>query len=404
MVFTNVFSQLVAGAEKTARYVSSCGGTRSGKTFSALQFLLLLVSSDKSATVNTVVSETFPHLKRGAIRDFETIIGHPLKDDPAWSITESTYTFPHNGAKIEFFSVDNSAKVHGPARDRLFVNEAQNVEYETARQLFVRTRDLILLDYNPTHAFWLNEKIEPLPECVTIHSTYRDNYDRATGESMLSAAQIREIESNRTDENWWRIYGEGLTGRLEGLIYPDFEQIDSMPEDPELVDLYGLDFGYTNDPSTLIRVKVDTRRRVIYADQLLYERGLLNSEIVDRLRAQGVPRSAEIYADSAEPKSVDEIAAAGFNCKGCFKGKTVVEQIQFIKGFSLKITKRSVDMIRELRNYSWLKGKNGEFLNEPNKGQHYDHALDALRYAVFSRLGQFKKPLRGGKPKTARAW
>lgn len=404
MVFTNVFTQLVESVGREGvRIVSSCGGTRSGKTFSALQFLYLLSASDTKPTITSIVSETLPHLKKGAIRDFETIIGHSLDSDPRWKATDHTYTFP-SGARIEFFGVDNSAKVHGPARDRLLENEVQNIDYETHRQLAVRTRDFILMDYNPTHSFWANERVETREDCVTIHSTYRDNYDRDTGASLLTDAQVREIESNRTDSNWWRVYGEGKVGVLDGLIYPDFEQVDAMPDASNLVELYGLDFGYTNDPSTLVRVLADTRRKVLYIDEVLYRTHMLNSDIIAFLKESHISRVAEIFADSAEPKSVDEITFAGFNCKGCYKGRTVVEQIQFLKGWTLKVTKRSVNIIRELRGYSWLKDKDGRTLNEPNKGAHLDHALDALRYAVYTKFATFKRPLTGGRAKTGSAW
>lgn len=400
MEFTNVFTMLVDAASRTPRYVSSCGGTRSGKTYSALQFFFLLVASDTKPTINSVVSETFPHLKRGAIRDFKQLLGEDFRED-WWSRSDNAYTFP-SGATIEFFSADSPAKVHGPARDRLFINEAQNIPYEIARQLFVRTKELILIDYNPTRSFWVNELIEPSPECITIHSTYLDNCNRRTGRSMLTEAQVREIESNRRDANWWRVYGEGLVGQKMGLIYPDFEQVDELPLGEGLVECYGLDFGYTNDPTALVRVLADTRRRVLWVDEMLYRTHMLNRDIVAFLRSVGVRQGVEIFADCAEPKSIDEIHFAGYNCKPCYKGRALVEQLQFLQGWELKVTKRSVNLIKELRNYTWAEDKDGRVLNVPI--DLWNHALDALRYAVFTKHGTFKRPLTGGKPRTANAW
>lgn len=400
MIFTDVFTMLAEAAGRTTRYVSSCGGTRSGKTYSMLQFLYLLSASDTKPTITSVVSETFPHLKRGAIRDFKAVVGEDWHED-WWSKSDSSYTFP-SGAIIEFFSADTPSKVHGPARDRLFLNEVQNIDYDTARQLFVRTKDFIYLDYNPTHSFFVNELIEPLPECVTIHSTYLDNRDRKTGESMLTQAQIREIEGNRErDRNWWRIYGEGRVGQLEGLIY-EFGQIDDLPEDDGLVDIYGLDFGY-NDPTALIRVKADHDKKVAYLDEIVFESYLTNKELIERMRKEGVGRATEIFCDSAEPKSIAELSLAGFNAKPCYKGKEIVEQIKFVKGWRLMVTKRSVRLIKEFRNYQWLKDRDGRWLNEPDGGI-WDHGMDAFRYAMFTKMGQFRKPLNGGRPRMGSAW
>lgn len=368
---------------RTGRYVSSCGGTRSGKTFANLQAIFELAVQDTTPTLTSVVSETFPHLKRGAIRDFPLALGD-YYDEKYWNKSESIYTLPHNGAKIEFFSADAPAKVHGPARDRLFLNEVQNIPYETARQLFIRTRGLILQDYNPTATFWGNEIIEARPDCITIHSTYKDN-------NYLTSEQVAEIESYKTDKNWWRVYGLGLVGELDGTIY-DFEQIDEMPTASNLVDIYGMDFGFTNDPTALVHLRVDTARKIIYAELLIYKTALLNRDIVERMEALGVPkRSVPIYADCAEPKSIAEISRAGFNIKPCQKDAPVRSekmkfQIDFVKGYKLCVLKSSTDLIKELRNYTWAKDKDGNNLNVPI--DKWNHALDALRYAAYTHLAQ----------------
>lgn len=384
-----VFNRTLAAWEKTTRYVSSCGGTRSGKTFSDLQLLIHYASHDKTPTITSVVSETLPHLKRGAIRDFQTILGDAF-DDSAWNKTDCVYRFP-NGSIIEFFSADSPAKVHGPARHRLFLNEAQNISYEVARQLFVRTTDKILIDYNPTHQFWVMDKIESQDTCITIHSTYKDNRDSTTNKSFLSDNQIAEIESNKSDANWWRVYGEGEVGQLDGLIY-DFKQIDELPDNPSLIDIRGLDFGFTNDPTSLVHILADTGRKVLYIDEEIYRTRMLNSDIITEMHLQGVPiKGAPIYADCAEPKSIAEISLAGFNILPCDKDAPVRSdklrfQIQFMQGWTLMVTKRSINLIRELRNYTWAKDKDDHPLNQPI--DKFNHALDALRYAVYTHLAQ----------------
>lgn len=386
---SRVFGMTAQAWLEAGRFVSSCGGTRSGKTFANLQLLLYMSSIDKTPTITSVVSETMPHLKRGAIRDFRSIMGGAW-DDRCWNKTDSIYTLP-NGSVIEFFSADSPAKVHGPARDRLFINEAQNIPHETARQLFVRTRGKILIDYNPTHQFWVMDKVESQPTCRCVHSTYRDNCDEVTGESFLSPGQIAEIEGNRGDALWWRVYGEGKVGTVDGLIY-DFEQVDSLPDDPGLVDIYGLDFGFTNDPTACVHIKADTGRKVLHVDEVVYRTRMLNSDICAALQGAGVPlHGSPIYADCAEPKSIAEIAGYGFNIFPCDKDAPVRSdklkfQILFVKGWALKVTKRSVNLIKELRNYTWAKDRDGNTLNYPI--DMFNHALDAMRYGVYTHLAQ----------------
>lgn len=375
MQFTKTFWKLYDAYEKHPRYIDSEGGTRSSKTYSALQLLILLAESDKTPTITSVVSETLPHLKRGAIRDFRTILGENF-DDNAYNKTDGIYTFP-NGSIIEFFSCDSSARVHGPGRDRLFINESQNVSYDVARQLFTRTRGLIILDYNPTHAFWAHEHIAPRPECIHVHSTYKDN-------PYLTPEQIYEIESNKLDANWWRVYGEGKVGNLDGLVY-DFEQIDALPDREGLVEVLGMDFGFTNDPTTLIHVYADTKRKIAYIKEEIYKTRMLNSDIIEQMAFLDVKmRRVPIYADCAEPKSIAEIGNAGYNVHPCKKSgaASILEQIHFVRGWKLCVTKDSINTIKELRNYTWAKDKDGKSINTPI--DKFNHALDALRYAIFT--------------------
>lgn len=382
MLTTTTFSKTAVALAANPRYLDSEGGTRSGKTYTNLQLLTLMAQADRKPTITSVVSETLPHLKRGAIRDFQGILQvDNLWEDAAWSKTEFIYTFP-NGSIMEFFGVDNAAKVHGPARDRLFINEAQNVGWDSARQLMVRTAGLCMWDYNPTHRFWAHEQFENDRNCAHVHSTYKDN-------TQLAANIVAEIERNKNDKNWWRVYGMGLVGILEGLIYPDFVQVDELPDTAGFKETYGLDFGYTNDPTALIHCLIHTGRKEIYLDEVTFERGLQNPQIAAILKGLGLRRGEGpiVYADSAEPKSIDEIKSYGLNVQKSDKTAKIKEQIGFINGFRLFVTKRSVNLIKELRNYAWKKISENVFSNEPIDV--WNHACDAFRYGVYTPLGKF---------------
>jgi phage terminase large subunit len=386
---TRVFDKMSAAWVQDPRYISSCGGTRSSKTYSALQlFIIALVGEENrgaAPTINSVVSESVPHLKRGAIRDFTKIMkDEGIWQESRWSETGKAYTFG-NGSLLEFFSVDDAGKVFGSARDRIFVNEAQHVKWETFRQLAVRTRGMIVCDYNPTHSFWLNERIEPKDNCVTVHSTYLDN-------QYLTPEQVREIEDNRHDTNWWTVFGEGKVGTLEGLVYPDIDIVRELPDTSGMLETYGLDYGFTNSITAVVHCFIDRGRKAIWLDEVLYRKGLLNSDIAEALRAAGVSRSTHIYADAAEPKSNEELRRYGFTVDACDKTSTtdrhnpITAQISFLKTYRLHVTQRSLNLIDEARGYVWDTNKDGDRLNVPVKVR--DHLMDAFRYGCYTPLAQ----------------
>lgn len=393
MQTTRVFSEMAKAYASGFRTIESRGGTRSAKTYSALQFLILLAEFDRTPTITSVVSETFPHLRKGAIRDFKKIMGNEgLWDANRWNATESAYTFD-SGSVIEFFSADSPGKVHGPARNRLFANECQNMKWETINQLFIRTTELKILDYNPTHEFWVQTEVSGRPETYTISSTYLDN-------PFLTAEQVSTIERNRHNANWWKVYGLGQFGGLEGLVY-HFEQIDRMPDAAGLVELYGLDFGFTNDPTALVRILADTRRKILYIDELVYRTDLLDEDLSRLMRSGGVGR-CEIYADCAEPKAIRKLQLAGFNVWPSYKATEIASQIAELQGWTLKVTKQSVNVIRELRNYTWATDADGKKLNRPV--DLFNHALDALRYAVFTKFVHRAQIHRGGRASIRQGW
>ena len=388
METTRVFDEIAKAYRDGYRGVDSRGGTRSTKTYSALQFLVFLAVALARKLVISVVSETLPHLKKGAIRDFEKIlqdegiISGALRDDPRWNATDHFFQFAQ-GTIIEFFSADSPGKVHGPSRDILFINEGQNIRWETANQLMIRTREFVIVDYNPTHEFWAHTELATDPRFKQIVSTYKDN-------RFLTPAQVEDIERGKKNANWWRVYGLGLTGQLEGVIY-QFEQIDRMPDNAGLVRIGGLDYGFTNSKTAGVDILADVRRKRLYLDEMFYGGGMHNFDIIAALNAHGFPKKGpRLYADCAEPKANSEIKLAGFNVWPSDKGKEITYQISFIQGWEIYVTKTSTNLIHEFRNYLWDTDRDGNRLNHPIK--EFDHAMDAFRYGVFGQLADFRPP------------
>ena len=349
------------------------GGTRSGKTWSILQLCATIAQLEPKVLIS-VVGETMPFLKRGVIRDFRVMMGGAWNPDK-WNASDKIYTFD-NGSQIEFFSADNEGKVHGSARDVLFINECYFVPFEIYRQLRIRTKKLVLLDYNPRSRFWVDEDVIDNPGTALIHSTYLDN-------PFLSEQQKQAILSYRSDANWWRVYGEGQTGSVEGLVYTEFKTVDSMPV-PFKREFYCIDFGFTNDPTAILRVRLSGGE--LWIEELSYKTGMLNNDIVQVLRNNNVARGASIVCDSAEQKSIKEINnIGGYRAVPCTKGRGSVEAgITAVKAYNLNVTKGSLNVIEELRNYSWKRDQEGNYINTPV--DRYNHALDALRYGVTTFL------------------
>ena len=355
------------------------GGTRSGKTWSLLQLCATLATHCDGILIS-VVGETLPFLKRGVIRDFHSMMGGAWNADK-WNATDLVYSFD-NGSQIEFFSADNEGKVHGSARDVLFINECYFVDWEIYRQLEVRTRALIFLDYNPRSRFWVDDNILGKPDVALIHSTYKDN-------PFLTDRQRQAIEAYKDDENWWRVYGLGEMGSVEGLIYTRWATVPEMPSTFKR-EFYCIDFGFTNDPTSILRVRLSGGE--LWVEELAYRNAMLNGDIVNVLQQNHVQRNAQIVCDSAEKKSIAEINnIGGFRAVACVKGNgSVVSGITMVQAYKINVTKNSLGVIDELRNYSWKRDANGNYINIPI--DRYNHSLDALRYGVTTFL-QTRKPL-----------
>lgn len=352
------------------------GGTSASKTISILQLLIDQCQTDETPQLTSVMSESMPHLKRGAMRDFKNIMQeHRYWNAKRWNATDYIYTF-ETGTQMEFFSLDMPHKVRGPRRKRGFVNEANNIPFETFDQLEIRTEDVLWLDWNPVAEFWWHEgengniAVKNREDAESIVLTYKDN-------EGLPESIVRSIESHKDNANWWKVYGEGLLGDAEGRIFTDWDIIDDIPHEAKLV-RYGLDFGYSNDPTAIPGVYVWNNSLIF--DQVAYQTGLMNPDIAAILKNQ---ERQIIVADSAEPKSIDELIAFGLPVIAASKGAgSVLQGIQAVQDKRVAVTKRSIDILKEYRNYLWMTDKNGKTINEPSPFK--NHMMDAIRYAVQS--------------------
>jgi phage terminase large subunit len=366
-------TQKIFSLRKRIRAVA--GGTSASKTVSILIWGIdYSQSRNNQNKLGTVTSESYPHLLKGAILDFQNI----MKDrgywkDERWNDTKHAYTF-ETGNKMEFATFDTYSKAHGARRDWLFVNEGNNMAYNIVDQLMVRTREVVWLDWNPTNEFWFYTDILPVREDVDfITLTYKDN-------EALDIETIREIESHKNNKMWWQVYGLGQLGVIEGRIYKDWVELDELPREAELV-RRGLDFGYTHDPTVIENIYKYNEGFVI--DEICYQKGLSNRTIADILLNQ---QKILTIADSAEPKSIDEINNYGVQIIGAVKGADSVSQgIQFIQGQKIYITKQSIKTLKAYRNYLFITDINGKITNVPDDAIHeWSNPMDAIRYGIDS--------------------
>ena len=356
------------------------GGTSAGKTYGIIPILIDKATKTPNLEIS-IVSESIPHLRRGALKDFLKIMEETNRYyDPNYNKSFLKYTFS-NGSYMEFFSVDQPDKLRGARRNILYINEANNIPFEAYQQLSIRTDQEVILDYNPTHEFWAHTELIPDPDSDFIILTYKDN-------EALSESIVTEIEKAREKgltssywANWWKVYGLGQVGSLEGVVFQNWKPTKEIPENAKLLG-YGMDFGYTNDPTTLIACyKLDNE---LYFDELIYQTGLLNSDIKDLMKAKNVGL-APVYADAAEPKSIAEIRRYGFNIKASDKGRDSVNYgINILQQYQFLVTERSVNLIKELRNYIWDTDKTGATLNKPIDA--FNHGIDAMRYFAMMQL------------------
>ncbi|MCK9220214.1 MAG: phage terminase large subunit [Bacteroidales bacterium] len=390
MDVTNVFERNLKAFLAGNTLIINPGGTSSSKTYSLIQ-LLIMIAHRRKYTIS-VVSETMPHLKKGAMKDFLDVMkGEGLYDEKYHNKSDNVYQF--NNGKIEFFSADTPSKVHGPRRDILYVNEAINVPWPIYDHMNIRTNICTFLDFNPCGEFWAHERLQPGKDekgndkgIIWLHSTYKDN-------QFLPDKIIKDIESREfTDPEWWKVYGLGEIGRIEGAIFENWKQVPEIPKDAKRLG-FGLDFGFSVDPAVIVEVFMQDGE--LWVRELLYETGMTNRDLSKKMEEVGIVRGIdEIWADSAEPKSIKELRDAGWLIRGAAKGVDSVRKgIDVIKQYPINVTSDSLNMIREFRYYKWQRDKKTDKpILKPESG--WDHCMDAFRYLCTSKLKKPRKFLR----------
>jgi len=349
------------------------GGTSAGKTYAILQALIIGAYKGSITGLISIVSESLPHLKRGALRDFKKI----LQDNELYSVsnhnrTDNTYTI--NDTTFEFFSADQDDKLRGARRDYLFINEANNISYQAWSELFIRTRKWSIIDFNPVSEFWAHTELLGHPEegfrnkvrFVKLNYTHNEALDQIT---------IDNIESRKHDPDWWQVYGLGEVGSPTGVIFPpSVWSVSDLPENARYI-CSGMDFGESN-PTTLI----DLWRHdyLDYYDEIHYEAGFGFDKLMSVIRADGVRRM--IVADPSHETVIRQLGQHGVQIMGVKKYRGSVDGgLAMMKSHPFAVTKRSVNLIKELRNYVYERTKSGILLDTPRK--YLDHAIDASRYA-----------------------
>jgi len=378
-----------------------CGGSSAGKTFAILPEMVNYCITYKNILAS-VVSESMPHLRRGAIRDFENIMkdtGRWIRSH--WNKTTSTYTFS-NGSVLEFFSADQPDRLRGARRQILFINECNNISMEAFNQLAIRTQSkqnvinaIVFLDYNPVGSFWI-DKVSKDIHAEFLRVTYRDN--ESVSPDVIDFFKQRE-EWAKTDaywENWVKVFVNGQQGQLMGAIFDNYTKIktttlDTLIDNDEVELLgRGIDFGFSKDPVAVSEVwkkeGVKGNRDTLYLRELIYQTETLNSELYDELKERDIHTRDNLYvADSAEPKSIRELSRYGLRIKGVKKGKDSINWgINLLKEHELVVDESSHNLVSEMDNYKWQTNRGGDVLNKPE--DKWNHLLDSIRYIVMDRI------------------
>jgi len=361
-----------------AKIIINQGGTSSGKTYSTLQ-LLFLKAIEEPDSIITVVGQDLPNLKVGAIRDSQTIVSSSSilsRFIEAYNKSDHFYKF-NNGSVIEFKSYKDAQDAKSGKRKYLFVNEANGIPYDIYEQLSLRTSGQEFIDYNPTATFWVHEKLIGLDGVQLFITDHRHN-------PFVAQAIRDKIEALKwKDEELWKVYARGMTGKIEGLVFRNWKLCEEIPEGAKFIGS-GLDFGFTNDPT--VNIEVFMQNGELWINERLHSTGLTNQDISKELESLGIPKRRGIIADSAEPKSIEELKRLGWDVEAALKGPDSINiSIGMLKNYVLNITKNSINLRKELMNYKWRIDKaTGNPLNEPVDC--FNHCIDALRYVALNRL------------------
>ena len=352
------------------------GGTRSGKTYNILLYIIFHYCLKNTKKTITICRKTFPAVRGSVMRDFLDILKiHGIYSEVDHNKSSHEYTL--NGNRVEFISLDQPQKVRGRKRSLLFINEANELNFEDWQQLIFRTEEKIILDFNPSDEFhWIYDRAIPRDDADFYITTYLDN-------EFLNDSIKEEIERLKdTDETYWQIYGLGLKGVSKATIF-QVKATNTIPEDAEFVS-YGADAGYTNDPTVLVSVyKKDLN---LYIKEHIYQTQMTTYDIANKWRQIGIQREP-IYFDSAEPRLIEELKRMGFNVRPSLKGSDSINAgIDLLKRFKLHIHEDSHNCLQEFRNYKWQEDRSGKMINKPIDKN--NHTIDAVRYATYSVLSK----------------
>jgi phage terminase large subunit len=357
------------------RFIGNEGSSRSSKSYSLAQLIVVIAMTEKREI--TITGPSLPHLKRGAMKDVLDVVKQwDLYKEDNHNKTDQILKFPSTGSYIEFFGIEDVGKLRGPGRDILWMNEMNLQPKAAYTQLSLRTRKTIFGDWNPADEFSYVYELADKPGNKKIHSTYLNNLQ------FLTTEQVNEIESLKdADENIWKVFGLGLRGTSTETIYTHWKTIDHFPNCDRVV--YGLDFGF-NHPNVLTKVGLMDDK--LYIEEMIYESKLTTDDLCYAIKALGLNGSHKIYCDSARPDTIEEMNRAGLWAVS--SNKSVWDGIQFVKSKPLYITKNSINLLKEIKSYKWMKDKNDIVQEQPVKFK--DDGMDSMRYAAFT---EFSQPL-----------
>jgi len=366
---TKVFKHL---RDSNKRYVVEQGGTRSSKTYNILIWLIYQAAT-RDGIIISIVRKTFPSLRSTSMRDtIEILETMGLYSESNHNKSESTYQI--GKSMIEFVSVDSPQKIRGRKRHICFINEGNELTKEEFFQLNIRTTERMIIDFNPSEHFWVFDDVIPREDCDTFITTYKDN-------PFLSESLVAEIERlKQVDEYYWKVYGLGELAAIRGVVFSNYEMKSFVPDDYELKG-YGMDFGFTNDPTTLIEIRMGDGE--LWVRELIWRTGMTNQDIAERIRELGIEN--EIVADSSEPKSIEELRREGVNIRGATKGQDSIRAgIDLLRRYKINVHPDSMNLNKEFKSYKYKQDKDGNFSNQPI--DRFNHGVDALRYYIFTNL------------------